>query len=416
MIFFCCLKSFRAVKEILTLSHRLVGAGALAISLSIGVYAAEPAGVDSAVAELLGEVASVDADLQRSLLAGVVQGLSGVRQSVAPVVWGTLSPLLQRSELPAVRTYAYYLAALFSDPQATSALTTILHDKTAQIAERRRALKALLHVHAVNLQVDLMRLLEDTDMRPLALRALGEYEDPAITTNLLNGYGSWSTEERRDALQTLASRVLSGQALITAVTAKQIPLSDLTASTVRLLASLNDAKITAFIEKNTTGVHPDSLEEVERLKIILSPVVIAAGDRARGKALFEQTCAQCHMLWGGKGTLGPELTGLNRPDLDWTLKNVLDPSAIMGGDQHYMIARMKDGRVVIGMQREDTAGYYSLQNESGLFMVLKSEIKAYEASARSTMPNGLFRSWTTTQLADFISYFQGVGPLDSPSN
>ena len=416
MIFFCCLKSFRAVKEILTLSHRLVGAGALAISLSIGVYAAEPAGVDSAVAELLGEVASVDADLQRSLLAGVVQGLSGVRQSVAPVVWGTLSPLLQRSELPAVRTYAYYLAALFSDPQATPAHTTILHDKAAPIAERRRALKALVHVHAVGLPVDLIRLLEDADMRPLALRALGEYEDPAITTNLLNGYGSWSTEERRDALQTLASRVLSGQALITAVTAKQIPLSDLTASTVRLLASLNDAKITAFIEKNTTGVHPDSLEEVERLKIILSPVVIAAGDRARGKALFEQTCAQCHMLWGGKGTLGPELTGLNRPDLDWTLKNVLDPSAIMGGDQHYMIARMKDGRVVIGMQREDTAGYYSLQNESGLFMVLKSEIKAYEASARSTMPNGLFRSWTTTQLADFISYFQGVGPLDSPSN
>jgi putative heme-binding domain-containing protein len=146
--------------------------------------------------------------------------------------------------------------------------------------------------------------------------------------------------------------------------------------------------------------------------VVLSPEVIAAGDRARGKALFEQTCAQCHILWGGKGNLGPELTGLNRPDLDWTLKNVLDPSAIMGGDQQHMIARMKDGRVVIGMQRENTSGYYSLQNESGLFIVLKSEIKSYEASARSTMPNGLFRSWTTVQLADFISYFQGVGPLN----
>jgi putative heme-binding domain-containing protein len=398
------------------LSNRLVGIGVLAISLSFGVSAAEPAGVDPAVAELLGEVASVDADLQRSLLAGVAQGLSGVRQSVAPVVWTTLSPVLQRSELPAVRTYAWYLAALFSDPQATPALTAILHDKVAPIAERRRALKALLHVHAVGLQVDLIRLLEDTDMRSMALRALGEYEDPAITTSLLHGYGSWSTEERRDALQTLAGRVSSGEALITAVMDKKIPISDLTASTVRQLASLNSPKISAFIEKNTTGVNPDTLEEVERLKVILTPAVIAAGDRARGKALFEQTCAQCHILWGGKGNLGPELTGLNRPDLDWTLKNVLDPSAIMGGDQHYMIARMEDGRVVIGMQREDTAGYYSLQNESGLFTVLKSEIKAYEASARSTMPNGLFRSWTTAQLADFISYFQGVGPIDSPSH
>jgi len=413
---FYCVAQLRAVRELLTLSHRLVSVGVLAISLSFGIYAAEPVGADPAAAELLGEVASVDADLQRSLLAGVAQGLSGVRQSVAPVVWATLSPVLQRSELPAVRTYAWYLSALFADSKAAAALTTIMHDPAAPMAERRRALKALLHVHVVGLHVDLIRLLDDADMRPLALRALGEYEDHAITTSLLSGYGSWPTEERRDALHTLASRVSSGQSLIASVTAKKIPLSHLTASAVRQLATLNDPNITAFIEKNTTGVNPDSLEEVERLKVMLSPAVIAAGDRARGKGLFEQTCAQCHILWGGKGNLGPELTGLNRPDLDWTLKNVLDPSAIMGGDQQYMIARMLDGRVVIGMQREDTAGYYSLQNESGLFIVLKSEIKAYEASARSTMPNGLFRTWTTAQLADFISYFQGVGLLNEPSN
>jgi hypothetical protein len=248
-----CTFQFRVANFLLSLSNRLIRVGMLALSLSFGLYAAEPPGVDPAVAELLGEVASVDADLQRSLLAGVAQGLSGVRQSVAPVVWGTLSPVLQRSELPAIRTYAWYLAALFSDPKAPIALTAILHDRAAPIAERRRALKALLHVHVVGLQVDLLRLLEDADMRPMALRALGEYEDPAIVTSLLSGYSSWSTEDRRDALQTLVSRVSFGQALITAVTEKQISLSDLTASTVRQLALLNDPKITAFIEKNHWG-------------------------------------------------------------------------------------------------------------------------------------------------------------------
>jgi putative heme-binding domain-containing protein len=384
--------------------------------LALAVSVVEPTGVNSSAAELLGEVASVDADLQRSLLAGVVQGLSGTRRSVAPNGWATLAPLLQRSELPAVQTYAWYLSAVFGDEQAAITLRKILLDATAPAAERRRALKGLLHVHAPNLAADLLCVLDEVAMRSLALRALGEYEDPLIAQRLLADCHSWSIEERRDALHTLASRASSGRAVILAITNKQLALSQLSASMIRQLALLKDPQITEFINKNTTGVNPDTLAEVERLKGLLSPQVIASGDRAQGQALFEQTCAQCHALWGSKGNLGPELTGLNRPDLDWVVKNVLDPSAIMGGDQQYVVARMRDGRVVIGMQREDTLGYYSLQNESGLFMVLKSELSAYEPSARSTMPNGLFRTWTTAQLADFLRYFQGAEPLNEPNN
>jgi hypothetical protein len=83
----------------------------------------------------------------------------------------------------------------------------------------------------------------------------------------------------------------------------------------------------------------------------------------------------------------------------------------MGGGQEIVIIRLKDGRVVAGMQREDVGGYYSLQNESGLFVVLKNEMTDYAITTQSTMPNGLFRNWNTTQLADFLSYFQGTGPL-----
>ncbi len=199
--------------------------------------------------------------------------------------------------------------------------------------------------------------------------------------------------------------------MIAAVGSGAIPARDLTASTLRLLTFLKDDAITAFVTAQKAGPDADPLAEVARLHGVLTKDVLATGDRARGKALFERTCAQCHTLWGGKANLGPDLTGLNRPDLDWTLKNVIDPTIIMGAEQQILIARLADGRVVAGMKKEDAPGHLSLQSEAGLVTVPKSEVTAVEETHRSTMPDGLFRPFSTAELADFLSYFMGSGPL-----
>jgi putative heme-binding domain-containing protein len=165
------------------------------------------------------------------------------------------------------------------------------------------------------------------------------------------------------------------------------------------------------VKEQNAGPEADALGEVARLHGVLTKDVLATGDRARGKTLFEHTCVQCHTLWGGKANLGPDLTGLNRPDLDWVLKNVIDPTAIMGAEQQILVARLADGRVVAGMKKEDAPAHLALQNEAGLVTMPKSEITAVEETKRSTMPDGLFRRFTTAELADFLAYFQGSGPL-----
>ena len=48
-------------------------------------------------------------------------------------------------------------------------------------------------------------------------------------------------------------------------------------------------------------------------------------DLALGRALFNKTCVQCHILFGSGGKVGPELTGSNRTNLDYLLENILDP-------------------------------------------------------------------------------------------
>lgn len=370
-----------------------------------------PLVASDAVSDLLTEVKGADADLQRSLLSGVVQGMLGVRSATAPAVWNELAPTLTTSADARVRLTAQHLAALFGDQQAVAALRTVLNDRAAPVNDRRRALRALLHVRADGLQPQLLALLDDTALRPFVLPTLAERDDAATPAAITAVYASLSTEERLAALNVLASRVSYARALIAAVGAGSIGARDLSASVLRQLALLKDEAITAFVQQQKAGPEQNALAEVERLKGVMTKEVLATGDRARGKTWFDHTCAQCHALWGGKGNLGPDLTGLNRPDLDWVLKNVLDPSAIMGAEQQILVARLADGRVVAGMKKEDAPTHLALQNEVGLVTMPKSEITALEETKRSTMPDGLLRPFSTAELADFLAYLQGSGPL-----
>ena len=59
-------------------------------------------------------------------------------------------------------------------------------------------------------------------------------------------------------------------------------------------------------------------------------------DLSLGRALFVKTCAQCHTLYGTGGKVGPDITGSNRPNLDYLLENILDPSAVIPNDYKAM--------------------------------------------------------------------------------
>ena len=364
------------------------------------------------IAELLGEAAGSDADLQRSLLAGLVQSQLGKRALTAPAIWKDLGPKLAGSENAKVRALARHLGALFGDAQAVAALKTLLVDAAQPVPERRAALKALLHVRAPGLAKDLQGLLGDGALRGHVLRGLAEFDDAGTPAAILAVYPTLTLAEKRDALNTLAQRAPWAKALATAVATKQVPATEISGSVLRQLLLLKDPAVDSFARANGAGDEKDPLGEVARLEQVLTPTVLATGDAARGRAIFDRTCAQCHVLWGAGGAVGPELTGLNRPDLDWTLKNVLDPSIIMGAEQQILALRLSDGRVVAGMKREDGDGHLAVVNESGVFTIPRFEIAELVETKRSTMPDGLFRRLTQPELIDFLRYFQGAGQVD----
>ena len=117
-------------------------------------------------------------------------------------------------------------------------------------------------------------------------------------------------------------------------------------------------------------------------------------------------CAACHTLFGKGGTIGPDLTGGGRKELDYVLENVVDPSASVPQDYWLTFVTLKDGRVLAGTVAGETKQMLLLQTAAGEQRVDKAEVAKKERTFGSTMPEGLLESLTDEQVRDLVAYLR----------
>src|SRR5690606_12542266 len=132
--------------------------------------------------------------------------------------------------------------------------------------------------------------------------------------------------------------------------------------------------------------------EIARWEGILTPQRLAAANASRGRAVFAQACATCHVLFDEGTPIGPELTGSNRGELDYILNNVLDPNAIIGTDYQLTTVQMKDGRTAAGIVQRETPSAVTLVNMAETVTLARENIEKLERLEMSLMPPGLFHS------------------------
>src|SRR5262249_54923076 len=157
--------------------------------------------------------------------------------------WSDVFARLVAGKDAEVRRLSQSLAATFGDPAALDALRRVLADAKADPAARQAALATLVGSGDRELVPLLHRLVADAELRGAALRALASYDDPKTPEVVLAVFGTLSAQEKRDALNTLASRVAYGKALMEAVAAKKVAANDVPAEVVRQLRTLNDVTL-----------------------------------------------------------------------------------------------------------------------------------------------------------------------------
>jgi putative membrane-bound dehydrogenase-like protein len=347
-------------------------------------------------------------DPQLAVLRAIREGLKGRRLVEMPEDWPALSSKLGASKDAEVRREATAVGVIFGDPKAFAELHLVLTSRMADMARRQAAVAALLDAHDKDLAPVLQQLLSDKALRGAALRGLAFYDDPKTPTAILATFGSLSSEEKRDALNTLASRAVYGKALMEAVAAKKISAGEIPAEIVRQLRNLHDKALDERIAM-VWGIVRITPADRARLiadwkKKLTAPAPVP--DLSRGRAVFTKTCQQCHTLYGVGGKVGPDITGSNRANLDYLLENILDPSAVIPNDYKMTVLTLKSGRIVSGIVRAESPMALTVVTANETLTVPANEVEERTASSTSMMPDDVLKPLHDDEVRALVAYLR----------
>jgi putative membrane-bound dehydrogenase-like protein len=344
------------------------------------------------------------------ILKAVRSALTGQRKVEEPAEWSAVYGKLERSKSSDVRSEATALGVTFGDPAAFESLREVVQSRDADAGARRDALQALLAAKDAGLAATLQRLLEEPSLRDAALHGLALYDDPQTPSKLLALYASLSPTERRAALSTLASRPPYAVALLKAVGDKQIAAADLPADLVRQLHNLKDEAVDEMLNEiwgTVRSTAEDKAQLIAHYRELITKQPEQRPDISLGRAVYAKTCQQCHTLYGVGATIGPDLTGSNRSDVEYLLTNVVDPGALIAKEYRSTLLVTVDGRVITGIVTSDDGKAVTVRTATETIVLPRDEIDQSELTETSMMPDDQLKQFSDHEILSLVAYLRG---------
>lgn len=392
----------------------------LAIPMApLNIAAADAGASADPLAALVGVLKrSNDPQLQFDILKGVSDAVKGRRSVAMPEGWSDVEGKLAASSNPQIRSLAQGLGLMFGSQKALASLREVATNAGADLASRRAAVQSLLSVRDTALPGILQKLLATPDLRAEALRGLASYDDATSAPAILAIYPKLSNSEKRDALNTLASRAVFAKPLLTEIESGKISAKDLTAELIRQLRTLKNPELDQQIQKVWGAVRETSADkkaEIEKYKNIYRAGGSTPGDASRGRLVFSKTCQQCHTLFDTGGKVGPDLTGSNRSDLSYILENMVDPNAVIPNDYRGSTIEMKDDRIITAIIKQQDDKSLTVVTPNEQLTLPRNEVQSIQTSQISMMPEGLLSQLSDQEVRDLIYYLSRPGQVPLPA-
>ncbi len=376
--------------------------------------AAEPASI-GALLTSLGKTGNVET--QAIMLGEVVAAIKNQGKLSMPKAWPDVYAKLSASENANIRQQAQLVTVKFGDASIFPALRTIASDNAAPIEQRLSALQALVAGKDKALVPTLISLLDDDAMRATAIRAIAGYDEAGIPDAILARYQTLTPDERADAVATLSSRAAWAHQLLGAVDAGIADRKDLSAFTIRQMQLLDDPNLSELINKtwgSMRSTSDDKKQQIALWKKKLTPEALQSANRSHGRLLYNNTCGKCHQLFGEGEKIGPDITGSNRGDIDYTLQNILDPSALVGRDYQSTMIVTNDGRVINGLVRETNDTAIVIQTANERLVVDRDDIDVQKLTEVSMMPDGQLDQLKPEEVVNLIAYLASPTQVPLP--
>ncbi|MHC4996858.1 MAG: c-type cytochrome [Planctomycetota bacterium] len=358
-----------------------------------------------------------DPSVRVSLLRGMVRGLEGRRDVQAPAGWSGLGPELMRHEDQNVARLAQQLGQLFGDASATVQAMATVRDQKADVEARATALQSLLVQQAKAPSAELVALLEslldESDMRMSAIRGYGVVYIKDAPRILSQRYASFNADEQRAVIESLATRKPYAATLTVYLENGRIPKADVPAYTARSLTAMLGKEFTGVFGR-VKSVSEDKAKLIAHYKDLLNGRVLNNASAAKGRAVYDRTCGACHQMYGVGGTIGPDLTGSNRADLDYILLNMIDPNDDVPDNYKMVVITTKDGRTLAGNIANEDANRVELKMVDQETIVAKSDIASRQVLPMSLMPEGQVQMLKDGEVADLVKYLRTNKQVEAP--
>ncbi|MEY2724168.1 MAG: hypothetical protein RLZZ458_35, partial [Planctomycetota bacterium] len=341
------------------------------------------------------------------LLQSFRTGLAGLARVKAPENWQAVDKQLRAANHIDISRAADSLAVLFGDGTALSELRILAADANADPLARQQAIQALAQAKDADSVPILIRLLNDRAAYDAAIVAMAAFDSPEIAREIVSRLPGFKDGNRSLAIDTLASRKPWAEQLIASIEAGRIPARELSAAQVRQLLAFNDPAIRKVLEERWGIVQetPEArLAAVHKWQQRLTPDHLATASLEHGAEIFRQSCASCHKLYGEGKTIGPDLTGANRSNLEYLLLNLIDPSAVVPKQFTTSVIALKDGRILTGVIVTSTEQTLAIQTDKEQITVARSDVEETRDTGKSLMPDGMLDKLTEDQVRDLFAF------------
>jgi putative membrane-bound dehydrogenase-like protein len=295
-----------------------------------------------------------------------------------------------------------------------AALAAEVSDQNRSEAERVAAARGLARMHPD--REALGRLLGGVTAKAspaLAaglLDAAGQAATPELAAALIERWGEFTPEIRRQAIDILLRRPEWSRALLDALESKKLTISELGTGQAQQLAGHPDKAIAA--RAVTLLSQGGGLPNPDRDKVLqaLLPLAEKAGNAARGLEVFKANCAKCHRHGDLGESIGPNLTGFAVHPKEKILTEVIDPNRSVEGNFRQYTVATRDGQIRNGLLAAETRTAIELvDGEAKKHVVLREDIDEIIASNKSLMPEGFEKTLTTDDLTDLLEFLSAKG-------
>jgi putative membrane-bound dehydrogenase-like protein len=342
-------------------------------------------------------------------LAGLARGMgvAGVSELQVPGADSALSRYLE-SRSDDVQSAAWEVAphlemTVLVDRAARDAVSAKLPART-----RITAIRALRGGHYEKVAPVLRSVLDSnqaSNIQAAAIASLAAFNDPKIAPTLLADWKGYGPDARTQVIAALLSQRERIPVLLSALENGQIEIASLEIAARTRLMEDSDPSIASRAKKifqNQTG---------DRAKVVAQyhDALKLTGDVARGKKLFDENCAKCHMPRRDRGRVGPDLSSINLKTKEEILTSMLNPSYAIDPRFTYYMVTTKDGHMYDGVISNETPGMITLRggSDEGDETILRINIAQMRASSLSLMPDGFEKNLGRQGIADVIAYLQG---------